>query len=145
MSASSRRGVHDPVSGVADARGGVVIGEAQARAMFRLRLAEMHEELLPVVRQACRIAPQQATDAQVFEWMDLAIDVALDNGMRCVSDVVAFLSLLRSVGPRFHEFPAVRQYFARADLPAEGRVLGLFEALPLAIWAVVQRHSGGAP
>jgi hypothetical protein len=143
MTSRHRPDLHNPVSGQAQDSAGFVIGEAQARAMFRFRLHEMQAELMPVVRQACKLPESQLDDAACAAWMQAGIDLAVANGMACMEDVVGFMAMLRSVGPRFHEFPAVRKYLARPDLPATGRILGLFEALPLALWAVVQRRSSG--
>lgn len=134
--------LHNPLSGEADPRTGLPISPEHAREMFRFRLRELRPDLLPIVRRACALDDDSLNEQKLGAWIDSATDAALACGMRSVGDVVAFMTLLRTVGPRFHEFPAVRQFFQRTDLPADGRIARLFAEVPLALWAVVQRHAG---
>jgi hypothetical protein len=133
--------IHNPISGESNPKSGFVISDATAQEIFRLQLRELRVELIPIIRASCKLPEGSITDERLVEWMTAQIDIAVDRGMQSVRDVVAFLVLLRSVGPRFYEFPAVKKFLTRSDLPVDGKIERMFLDLPVAIWAVVQRHS----
>jgi hypothetical protein len=133
--------VHNPISGVSNPKAGFVMTDAMAQTMFSYQLRELQPQLLPVVRKACRV-PEAMPEETLRQWVETSSQIAIQRGMRSVNDVVAFLVLLRQMGPQFYEFPAIKKALASPDAPADGKVEWLFLQLPLAIWAVVQRRSG---
>lgn len=138
-------GVHNPISGITNPKTGFVITDLMAQTMFDHQLRELEPQLLPIVRKACNV-PEAMPDETLRRWVQTSSQIAIERGMRSVQDVVAFLVLMRQMGPQFHEFPAIKKALASPAVPADGKMEWLFKELPVAIWSVVQRRSGrGAP
>jgi hypothetical protein len=135
-------GVHNPISGISNPKIGFVITDAMTQTVFSHQLRELQPQLLPIVRKACHV-PEAMPDEVLRKWVETSSQIAVQHGMRSVRDVVAFLVLLRQMGPQFHEFPAIKRSLASDDVPPDGKIEWLFQQLPVAIWAVVQRRSGG--
>jgi len=62
-------------------------------------------------------------------------------GLSTPDDVIGFLALRHQFGERFDEFPAVRKFLSRTDLPPEGRIQLMMLELPMGIWDVVRRRT----
>ena len=54
--------------------------------------------------------------------------------------VIGFLVLRHQFGERFDEFPAVRKFLSRSDLPPDNRIQLMMLTLPLGIWEMWSRE-----
>lgn len=117
------------------------IDAAQAKRMYRLSLLDRMDEILPVVRRVFDLDAQQWPDHKLRGPTIEKIDTALSLGLTSFTDIIAFMVLLRTVSPRFYEFPKVKQFLARKDLPLNGRVERMLLELHPGTWDVVARRT----
>jgi hypothetical protein len=118
---------------------------SQMRTMLRTNLVQSESKLADMVRQICFLGEQEWPADKLLEHTRRGLDHAIGNDLSTQEDIVGFLVLRHQFGERFDEFPAVRKFFARADLPPDNRIQLLMLTLPLAIWDVVKRRTPPGP
>lgn len=115
------------------------------RKALRLRIVPSEPAIVAHVRQVCDLDEAAWPQAQLLAHTQRGLDRAVAQGLRTQEDVLAFVVLRHQFGERFDEFPAVRKFLARTDLPPDNRVQRMMLEFPLAIWDVVRRRTPPGP
>ncbi len=113
----------------------------ELRHQLRLSLAEKELELMKAVREVANLNPQDWPDGKLLPHTRRGLDRAVFNRLTTQPDILNFLSFRHLFGERFDEFPAVRKFLDRNDLPASQRMQLMMLELPMAIWDVVIRRT----
>ncbi len=93
------------------------------------------------MRQTCHLSEQDWPHDRLLAHTRRGLDRAVGWGLSTPDDVIGFLALRHQFGERFDEFPAVRKFLARTDLPPDGRIQLMMLELPMGIWDVVRRRT----
>ena len=117
----------------------------EQRRILRQRLVASEPAIMAMVRQTALLDPAEWPDERLLPHTQRGLDRAIAQGLRTQEDVIAFLSMRHQFGERFDEFPAVRDFLARDDLPPDQRIPRMMMSLPLAIWDVVRRRTAPGP
>lgn len=117
----------------------------ELRRQQRQSLAEHEVALMDAIRQVAMLAPDEWPDSKLLAHTRRGLDRAVLHGLDTQPDILNFLSFRHLYGERFDEFPAVRQYLQRTDLPASNRMQHMMLELPFGIWDVVRRRTPPGP
>jgi len=118
---------------------------SQMRIMLRTNLVQSEPQIVDHVRVVCSLSIEEWSQDKLLEHTRRGLDRAIAHGLSTQQDVLGFLVLRHLFGERFDEFPAVRKFLARTDLPPDNRILLLMMAHPRAIWDVVKRRTQPGP
>ena len=119
----------------------IQINDDESRRMSRATLAQAESQIVEVVRQANDLDPTNWPFEKLQAHTRRGLDQAVVHRLTAIQDVIEFLTLRHQFGERFDEFPAVRKFLARNDLPPTRRIQQMMLELPTAIWAVVVRRA----
>jgi len=117
----------------------------EMRRILRLSLARNELQLAELMRKVFNLDLEQWPEEKLLTHTRRGMDHAIAHNLTTMQDITQFLVMRHRFGERFDEFPAVRQFLARTDLPTEGRIELMMLTLPPAIWAVVQRRTPSGP
>lgn len=115
------------------------LGDQEQQRMVRAMLEEDLDEIIQMVRRACALSQAEWPDARLRAQTRFGLDRAVAHDLIGAPDVMHFLILRHTIAERFDEFPAVKKFLARTDLPPTGKIELMMLELPLGIWEVVQR------
>lgn len=121
------------------------LSDGDMRRVLRQRLVSSESAIMAHVKAVCRLDDAAWPPDTLLAHTRRGLDRAVAQGLQTQEDVLAFLVLRHQFGERFDEFPAVRQFLARTDLPPDHRIARMMQALPLALWDVVQRRTPPGP
>ena len=119
--------------------------DAENRRIVRERVRASEQAIMQHLRQVCDLALQEWPDDRLLPHTQRGLDRAIAQGLTTQQDVLNFLCMRHQFGERFDEFPAVRQFLARRDLPPDQRIPLMMMELPLGIWDVVKRRTPAGP
>lgn len=119
----------------------IQINDEESRRMTRATLAQAETRIMEVVRQANSLDPVRWPPAKLQAHTRRGLDRAVAHNLTAIQDVIEFLTLRHAFGERFDEFPAVKKFLSRNDLPPTRRIQQMMLELPAAIWAVVLRRT----
>lgn len=119
--------------------------DKEAQRILRERIVESEPAIIAHLRQVCGLDPAAWPDAVLLAHTQRGLDRAIFQGLSTQQDVLGFLALRHTFGERFDEFPAVRDFLARTDLPPDNRVQRMMLELPMGIWDVVKRRTPPGP
>jgi hypothetical protein len=119
--------------------------EHLARRLLRANLAPREADIAQALRDMLKLDPNEWPEASLLAHTQRGLDQAIFHGMQTDQDILAFLTFRHLYGERFTEFPAVKRFLARTDLPAAPRMQYMMLELPMAIWHVVQRRTPAGP
>ncbi len=108
---------------------------------LRRNLVPGEERIAQIVRQACQLSEHDWPPARLLAHTRRGLDRAVGWGLSTQQDMIGFLALRHQFGERFDEFPAVRRFLSRSDLPPDGRIPLMMLEHPMAIWDVVRRRT----
>jgi len=117
----------------------------ETRRILRANVAPSEPKIADLMRKTCNLSEQDWPQDKLLEHTRRGLDRAIDQDLTTQQDVMDFLVLRHVFGERFDEFPAVRKFLARTDLPPDNRILLMMLTLPLAIWNVVKRRTPPGP
>ncbi|MDR2990728.1 MAG: hypothetical protein LBU72_02115 [Burkholderiaceae bacterium] len=117
----------------------------ETRRILRANLAPSEPQLADMVRQIRHLNEQDWPPDKLLEHTRRGLDSAIGHDLSTLQDIMGFLTLRHVFGERFDEFPAVRKFLVRADLPTGNRIQLMMLTLPPLIWDVVQRRTPPGP
>jgi hypothetical protein len=121
------------------------VDDLESRKILRANLVPGEAQLADAMRKIGHLSEQDWPADKLLEHTRRGLDSAIGHGLTTLQDIMGFLTLRHKFGERFDEFPAVRKFLARADLPAGNRIQLMMLTLPLAIWDVVKRRTPSGP
>ena len=113
--------------------------------MARARLVPREPAIADHVRQVWKLDEQSWPQDKLLAHTQRGLDRAVGWNLTTQQDILGFLVLRHQFGERFDEFPAVRKFLSRTDLPPVKRIQQMMLTLPLAIWDVVARRTPPGP
>ena len=119
----------------------IQINDEESRRMTRATLAQAEPQIIDVVRQANDLDTVLWPPEKLQAHTRRGFDQAVSHQLTAIQDVIEFLTLRHQFGEHFDEFPAVKKFLARDDLPPTRRIQHMMLTLPAAIWAVVLRRT----
>lgn len=117
------------------------ISTLEMQRTLRRNLVPSEEGIAAIVRQTCHLSEQDWPHDRLLAHTRRGLDRAVGWGLSTPDDVIGFLALRHQFGERFDEFPAVRKFLARTDLPPDGCIQLMMLELPMGIWDVVRRRT----
>ena len=117
------------------------LDQLEMQRTLRLNLKQSEGAIADIVRQACDLDEATWPQDKLLAHTQRGLDQAIRWNLTTQEDIVGFLVLRHQFGERFDEFPAVRKFLGRSDLPTTRRVQHMMLALPIGIWSVVQRRT----
>jgi len=112
---------------------------------LRLNLVQSEPHIAEVMRKAFNLQEPEWPSDRLLPHIQRGLDSAIGWNLTTQQDIMDFLALRHLFGERFDEFPAVRKFLSRTDLPVSNRIRLMMAQLPLAIWDVVQRRTPAGP
>jgi hypothetical protein len=117
----------------------------QTRKILRANIVHSEPQITDAVRQICNLDEQDWPPDKLLEHTRRGLDSAIGHDLSTLQDIMGFLTLRHVFGERFDEFPAVRKFLARKDLPTGNRIQLMMLTLPPMIWDVVKRRTPPGP
>jgi len=117
----------------------------EIRRQQREALRQHETALMQALRQSANLDAAQWPDTVLLPHTQRGLDRAVVHGLSTQPDILSFLTFRHLFGERFDEFPAVRDFLARQDLPTANRVQLMMLELPFAIWDIVKRRTPAGP
>jgi len=123
----------------------IKLTEQEMQRALRRNLEPNQAQIADALRQICRLDEQQWPPERLLAHTRRGLDRAIGWNLTTGQDIMSFLALRHQFGERFDEFPAVRKFLSRTDLPVDNRIPLMMLELPLAIWDVVRRRTPAGP
>ena len=117
------------------------LDQLEMQRTLRLNLVQSEPQIADIVRQSCDLDEAAWPQDQLLAHTRRGLDQAIGWNLTTQEDVIGFLVLRHQFGERFDEFPAVRKFLSRSDLPPDNRIQLMMLTLPLGIWDVVKRRT----
>ena len=117
------------------------LDQLEMQRALRLNLVQSEDAIADIVRQSCSLNEAEWPQDKLLAHTQRGLDQAIGWNLTTQEDVIGFLVLRQQFGERFDEFPAVRKFLARNDLPPDNRIQLMMLTLPLGIWDVVRRRT----
>lgn len=117
------------------------LDQLEMQRTLRLNLVQSEQAIADIVRQSCNLDEAEWPQDKLLAHTRRGLDQAIGWNLTTQEDVIGFLVLRQQFGERFDEFPAVRKFLSRSDLPPDNRIQLMMLTLPLGIWDVVRRRT----
>jgi hypothetical protein len=117
----------------------------EMRRILRLSLARDELQLAELMRKIFNLGLDEWPQDKLLEHTRRGLDRAIAHNLTVGQDITRFLVMRHQFGERFDEFPAVRKFLARKDLPVDDRIEMMMLTLPPLIWDVVKRRTPPGP
>ena len=115
------------------------------RRILRLGLVRDEAQLAELMRKVFKLSLDEWPQDKLLAHTQRGLDRAIAHDLTDGQDITRFLVLRHQYGERFDEFPAVRKFLARKDLPSDGRIEMMLLTLSPLIWSVVKRRTPPGP
>ena len=117
----------------------------EMRRILRLNFTRDEQPITELMRTTMELDLQQWPQDKLLEHTRRGLDRAIAHNLSTQRDVMRFLVMRHQYGERFDEFPAVRKFLQRKDLPVDDRIEMMMLTLPMLIWDVVKRRTPPGP